>query len=212
MKALSAVVEVRSYSRYSRTISCDSVTNRFGIGGAQDFADAPLVRRDWHRRAGSTPRPPRCSAPRSFAPAPALRSSSSGFSTSPPAFIRSGDLEGQFARNERLRAVEEQIERLDPVAAADGVGVAKAARGDQRGARALALQHRVDGDGRAVQQFRQRGHLAMGEGEAVRHAARRVGGHGRGLRGDDTAVDAADQVGEGPADVDADNVHAYRTD
>ena len=58
-----------------------------------------------------------------------------------------GDLEGQLARDQRLRAVKEQIERLDPVAAADGVGVAEAARRDQRGTRALALQHGVDGDG-----------------------------------------------------------------
>ena len=45
MKALSAVVEVRSYSRYSRTISCDSVTNRSRMGRAENLSDAPLVRR-----------------------------------------------------------------------------------------------------------------------------------------------------------------------
>ena len=45
MKALSAVVEVRSLWRYSRTISCDSVTNSPGWGRAENLSDAPLVRR-----------------------------------------------------------------------------------------------------------------------------------------------------------------------
>ena len=119
-----------------------------------------------------------------------------------------GDLEGQFARDERLRPMKEQIEGLDAVAAPDRIGVAEAARGDQRGASALLLQHRVDGDGRAVQDLVERGHLAAREAQALGDAAGRIGRHGRGLRGDDAAVDAAHQVGESSPDIDADDVHA----
>src|SRR5262249_57524241 len=36
-----------------------------------------------------------------------------------------GDLEGQFPRHQRPRAMEEQIERIGSVAASDGVDVAK---------------------------------------------------------------------------------------
>jgi hypothetical protein len=119
-----------------------------------------------------------------------------------------GDLEGQFARNERLGPMEKQIEGFDPIATTDRIGVAEAARGDQRGARALLLQHRVDRDGRAVQELIERGHLAAREAQALGDAASRIGRHGRGLRGHDAAVDAAHQVGERSPDINANNVHA----
>jgi len=50
----------------------------------------------------------------------------------------------------------------------------------------------------------------MGEREAFGHAAGRIGRHGRGLGGDDAAVDAADQVGESAADIHANDVHEQR--
>ena len=59
--------------------------------------------------------------------------------------------------------MEEQVERLDAVAATDRVDVAKARGGQQRRLRALALEHRVDGDGRAVQDFGELARLAIRE-------------------------------------------------
>src|ERR1041385_1988029 len=48
----------------------------------------------------------------------------------------------------------------------------------------------------------------MGERKAVRDAAGGVGRNGRGFGGDDPPVNAADQIGEGSADINANNVHA----
>ena len=119
-----------------------------------------------------------------------------------------GELEGEIARDQRFRPVEEKVESLNSVAAADRICIPEAARGDERGARAFLLQHGVDRDGRAVQHLRQRRQFATGEREAVGRAAGRIGRHGRGLRRDDAAVDAADQVREGAADIDADDVQS----
>ncbi len=118
-----------------------------------------------------------------------------------------GDFEGQLARNQRLRPVKEQVERLDPVAASDRIDVAKAARRDQGGAGALTFQHGVDRDRRSVQHLGKRRYAAVGDRQARGHAACGVGRHRRRLRRDDAPVDAADEVGKGPADIDADDVH-----
>src|SRR4029079_12242253 len=60
-------------------------------------------------------------------------------------------------------------------------------------------------------QLRKRGRLAMGERQAFRHAAGRVGGNRRAFGSHDPPVNAADQVGEGSADVHANDVHAHST-
>ena len=67
------------------------------------------------------------------------------------------DLAREAPRHQRLMAVEEQVVGFRPVAAADDVDVARAARHDQAGLGALALDQRVDRDGRAVDQLVDRG-------------------------------------------------------
>ena len=64
-----------------------------------------------------------------------------------------GDLDGEMARHQRLVALEQQIIGFRPVAAADGVDVAGAFGDDQRRFGALALDQRIDRDGRAMDQF-----------------------------------------------------------
>ncbi len=118
-----------------------------------------------------------------------------------------GELECELAWDQRFRPMEKEIEGLDAVAATDRIGIAEAAGSDERCACALPLQHRVNGDGGAVQHLVECRHAAMRERKAVGHSAGRIGGYGRGLRRDNAAVNAADQVGKGAANVDADNVH-----
>ena len=117
--------------------------------------------------------------------------------------------EGEAALDQRLRTVEEQIERLDAVAAPDRIDVAKSFGGDQRGARAFALQHRVDRHRRAVQHFGKCRHCRSPQAEAFRPRLRRIGRHGGCFRGHDPAVDAADQIGEGAANIRTGNIHAH---
>ena len=120
-----------------------------------------------------------------------------------------GHLEGEVARHQRARAMEEQVERVGPVAAAERVDVAEARRGDERGPGAAALQHGVDRDGRAVQQLVHGGDVATGERERGGGPLGRVGRHRQRLRRDDGAVVEPDQVREGPADIDADDAQVY---
>ena len=75
------------------------------------------------------------------------------------------DFIGVSTLDEGLRSMEPEIERFHPIAAANRVDVAEALRRDQRCARALALEHRVDGDGRAVQNLAECRHIAGGEFE-----------------------------------------------
>ena len=67
------------------------------------------------------------------------------------------DLAREMPRHQRPVAVEQQVIGLRPVAAADDVDVARAAGDDQPGLGALALDQRIDGDGRAVDQLVDRG-------------------------------------------------------
>ena len=60
------------------------------------------------------------------------------------------NFEGEIALHQRFGAMEEQVERLDAIAAPDRIDIAKALGRDERRARAFALEHRVDGDRRAV--------------------------------------------------------------
>ena len=71
-------------------------------------------------------------------------------------------------------AVEEQVVGLRPVAAADDVDVAGAARHDQAGLGALALDQRVDGGGRAVDQLVDRAGVDAALAEAVDDALRQL--------------------------------------
>ncbi len=119
-------------------------------------------------------------------------------------------LEGEIARHQRPRPVEVEIERVGPVAAPERVDVAKAFRGDERRGGPAALQHGVDGDGRAVQQFADRRHVASGVAQRRRGPDGRVGRNRQRLGGDDDAVGKADEIGEGAADVDADHAHDMR--
>ena len=138
-KALSTVVEVRSYSRNSRRISwlTASRTGR-GMCRAQHFAGRGARAPDWHRHAGSRPRPPRCSSATSCRRQRFDARRVDRHEHLARRIHALGDLEGEFARHQRPRPMEEQIERLDPVAAPDGVDVAEARGGDQRGPGALA--------------------------------------------------------------------------
>ncbi len=76
------------------------------------------------------------------------------------------DLETQRPLDQRHVFLEEQIVGIGPVDAADLVDVAKAFGDQQRRAGAGALQHRVDGDGRAMQEQRRRPVIAAGLGDA----------------------------------------------
>jgi hypothetical protein len=116
-----------------------------------------------------------------------------------------GDLEGQFPRHQRPRAMEEQIERIGPVAASDGVDVAKTCGGNQRGLGAALLEHGIDGDGGAVEKLVDRGDIAAGQAQRMGGAFGRIGGHGRALRRDDGAMLIADEVGKRAANVDTDD-------
>ena len=121
-------------------------------------------------------------------------------------------LEGEVARHQRARAMEIEVEGVRPVAAAERVDVAKALRGDERGGGPAAFQHGVDRNGRAVQQFVHRRHIAAGEAQRGGGPDGRIGRDGQRLGGDDGAVLEADEVREGAADIDADDVHGVPTD
>ena len=76
------------------------------------------------------------------------------------------DFETQRPLDQRHVLLKEQVVGVRPVDAADLVDVAKAFGDEQRGLGAGALQHRVDGDGRAVQKQRRRAIIAAGLGDA----------------------------------------------
>ena len=84
------------------------------------------------------------------------------------------DLARQMPRHQRPVAMEEQIIGFRAVAAADDVDVAGAAGDDQSGLGALALDQRVDGDGRAVDQLVDRGSRQAALADAVENALRRA--------------------------------------
>src|SRR5438067_8063882 len=116
-----------------------------------------------------------------------------------------GDREAQLARHERRRQLAIQIVVLVALLEAHLEHVAKAGRGDEGGARALALDQRIGREGRAVEQHldlaRRNARFSEQRGDAVEHRAL-----GRLVRGEELprpAVAAAlqDDVSEGTADV-----------
>ena len=62
------------------------------------------------------------------------------------------DAEAEILRNQRLDAVEEEVVELGAGLASDFDGVFEASSGDERGARAFALEQRVGADCRAVEE------------------------------------------------------------
>src|SRR5262249_28814195 len=80
------------------------------------------------------------------------------------------------------------------------------------GARALALDQGVDGDGRAVDQLVDGGDLDAALGDAVDDALHQVRRRAQALGLGEAAgpIVEADQVGERPADVDHDDENAVR--
>ena len=114
------------------------------------------------------------------------------------------------ARHQRLVAMEEQVVGLRPVAAADDVDVAGAARHHEAGLGALALDQRVDRGGRAVDQLVDPAGVDAAFLEAVDHALRQLRRRGQALGLDEglRLVVESDQVGEGAADIDRHEDHA----
>ena len=74
--------------------------------------------------------------------------------------------EAQRPLDQRHVFLEEQIVGVRPIDAADLIDVAKAFGDQERGLGAGALQHRIDGDGRAVQEQRGGTVIAAGFGDA----------------------------------------------
>jgi len=85
--------------------------------------------------------------------------------------------------NQRPMLVEQEVIGLRPVAAPDDVDVARAARDDEAGTGALALDQRVDGDGRAMDQLIDCAGVEPALADAIDNAARelRRGGEAFGL-------------------------------
>ncbi len=119
-----------------------------------------------------------------------------------------GDLVAPFARNQRAVAMEAQIERLGPVAAADLQHVAKTARRQQRRPRAGALQQCVDHERGAMLDRDGVARLEPRLADAVedRVVEPSVGGRALGI-GDGARFDiASDEVSESATDVDGDQI------
>src|SRR5262249_4840978 len=112
-------------------------------------------------------------------------------------------------RHQRAVLVEQEVVGLGPVAAADDVNVAGAAGDHQGGLGALALDQRVDRDGRTVDQFVDSANLDPALGEAVYDALYEVRRRRQGLGLDECLglFVEAEQVGECSADIDGDDEH-----
>ena len=117
-----------------------------------------------------------------------------------------GHLEAQLPRDERLEGALQAV-RGRAGAAPELQHVAEAARGDQPGPGALALEQRVGRRRRAVDERLDLAGRDASFGERREHALRLVPRRGRHLGGPDGAGRLVEQheVGEGAADVDADD-------
>src|SRR5580693_442551 len=105
--------------------------------------------------------------------------------------------------------MKEEVIGFRAIAAADDVDVAGAAGDDQSGLGAFALDQRVDGDGRAVDQLVDRGSRQAALADAVENALRELMRRRQALGLDEFArlVVEADKVGKGAADVDGNSDH-----
>ena len=120
------------------------------------------------------------------------------------------DLDGEMARHQRPVALEQQIVGFRPVAAADGVDVAGALGDDQRRLGALALDQRVDRDGRAVDQFVDGAGFESALADAIDDALDQMRRRRQALGLDEAlgAVVEPDQIGECAANIDCNDDHA----
>lgn len=117
------------------------------------------------------------------------------------AFVR---LQTQFTRNDRIEMPDQPI-GLRPGAAAEFQNVAKAPRGDQANLGDLAFQQRIRGRRGPVHDRR---HVAERDARRLdrrQNAEGLVLDRGRHLGEPGLAVAHGDQVGEGPAHIDADH-------
>ena len=112
-------------------------------------------------------------------------------------------LETQRAFDQRQVLAEIQVVGVRPVDAPDLVDVAKALGDEQRGLRAGALDHGVDGDGRSVQEQRGVAKARTGLGYALRDALDEAPGSRQRLAEQQPAAALVERsdVGEGAADV-----------
>jgi hypothetical protein len=119
-------------------------------------------------------------------------------------------LEAEVAWHQGRRRVLEEVVETGAGRAPELQHVATAARGDERGARALALQQRVGDDGGGVGQPADVGGgdtvAAHRDAEPLHHSVREVARRGRHLdhRRRPARLVGEDDVGERPADVHAD--------
>ncbi len=123
------------------------------------------------------------------------------------------DLEAQMARHQRRRLLPQRIVEPRHADPAQLQHVAKAAGGQQRAARALALQDRVGGDGAAMQHGIEAGGIERQLAGELRHALhdRRsivVRSRGQLVAGHQAGVGDEGHVGERAADIDR---HAPRS-
>ena len=120
-------------------------------------------------------------------------------------------LADEVAINQRPVLVEQEVIGLRPVAAADDVDVARTAGDDQAGAGALALDQRVDGDGRAMDQLIDGASVEPALADAVDDAARELGRGGETLGLDEPILLGveADQIGKRASNVDGNDDHAW---
>src|SRR5690606_25916031 len=108
----------------------------------------------------------------------------------------------------RTRELDVEQAADQALGAADLDDVAEALGRDDARLRALALEQRVGGDGRAVHEGGDVGVVDAELGERFEHAAPLAAGDGRDLRRKQGVASrvVAEHVGEGAADVDADAV------
>src|SRR5262249_37083006 len=114
--------------------------------------------------------------------------------------------------NQRPVTVKEQTIGLRPVAAADDVHVARAARDHEAGLGAFSFDERVDGDGRAADQLVDGGGGKGALADAVDDALPELcgGGEALALHEPTVGIVEADEIGEGSSNIDGDDEHAWR--
>ena len=165
---------------------------------------ARACRRD--RRACSRSRPPRCRAASSFGASARTAASSSGIRMLPRPSIRSGMPKRSSRAHQRRRLHHEDVVLLEAVLEGDLDRIAEALGDDQRGLRALALDDRVGGERRAVDDQAEVGGLGARQlqdlGHAGHHAFLGRARRGQHLRARALAVPFEEQVGEGATDID----------
>ncbi len=114
------------------------------------------------------------------------------------------DHDPPLPRHQGRRPVLGQVVQRGPVLAADLDHVPEALGGDQRGGRAAPLEQGVRGHGGAVGDRLDRRAVELGRLDRREHPDRLVAGRRGHLRGAHLAVDDRHEIGERPADVDAD--------